>query len=190
MTLIKLTISPEKIEEYNGHIKNCKEKYPDDFDMDYIHNIDDLIPTYEAVINNPENQELLSDIKDTLTDFTGVYKCDQFNWLVSDYVNEKLIDNDAFNISNRFNICDYGVCDNASQAIEYFRNCEKEMKIDLGKCILCLRPIVKKFQPEEGGWRWHKWGPYIGVKKPRCEYIYDEGDDIKFVWCYHLHGIV
>ena len=25
MTLIKLTISPEKIEEYNSHIKNCKE---------------------------------------------------------------------------------------------------------------------------------------------------------------------
>lgn len=189
MTLIKLTTSPEKIEEYNKHIKNCKEKYPDDFNMDYIHNIDDLICPYEDVLRDPENKDILSDVKDTLTDFTGIYMNDQLDWIVSNYINEKIIDDNPFNISERFRICDYGVCDNASQVIEYYQNLEKEMNIDLGKCVLCLRPIVKKFQPENGGWRWHKWGPYIGVKEPHAEYIFDEDDDIRFVWCFHLYGM-
>jgi len=108
---------------------------------------------------------------------------------ISDYTNEKIIDNNPFYISEKFHICEYGVCDNASQAIKRFLKAEKELGIDLGKCILCLHPIVKKNQPHDGGWRWHKWGPYIGVKNPQYEYIWDEDDSIKFVWCYHLYGV-
>ena len=55
--------------------------------------------------------------------------------------------------------------------------------------VIAIVLIIKKFQPEDGGWRWHKWGPYIGVKEPHAEYIFDEGDDIKFVWCFHLYGM-
>ena len=30
-------------------------------------------------------------------------------------------------------------------------------------------------------WRWHKWGPYIGTKEPKCEYLYDEPEIDKVV---------
>ena len=157
--------------------------------MEKISGIESLIPSYQAVLDDPNNKDVLSDVKDTLTDFTGVYYCDQFDWIVKDFVNEKLIDDSAFNIDHRFDVQCYGVCDNASQVIEYYRNIEKERGIDLGDCIICLRPIVKKWEPPRDGWRWHKWGPYIGVKHPTCEYIYDEGNDIQMVWCFHIHGV-
>ena len=34
--------------------------------------------------------------------------------------------------------------------------------------------ILRKKHAEKNGWRWHKWGRYIGKQKPQCEYLYDE----------------
>lgn len=34
--------------------------------------------------------------------------------------------------------------------------------------------IRKSEEPESGGWRWHKWGEYLGVHEPTTEYLYDE----------------
>jgi hypothetical protein len=39
--------------------------------------------------------------------------------------------------------------------------------------VLLVR-ISKSDEPAEGGWRWHKWGPYIGDKKPTREYLVNE----------------
>lgn len=53
-------------------------------------------------------------------------------------------------------------------------------------------PFVKMERCEqypEGGWRWHKWGPYIGVQNPQCEYLYDE-KNIDVVYTYHIYEIV
>lgn len=187
MKLIKLTTTPEKLEARNVSIRRCKEEFPD-FNMEEVHTIEDLIPSYQAVLDDPECVKIISDVKDTLTNFDGVYMNAQLE-CIDDYINEKIKDNNPFYIGEKFGVCEYGVCDNASQAIDHFKNIEKERGIDFGNCVLCLRPIVKKNQPADGGWRWHKWGPYIGVKHPECEYIYDEGDDINFVWCYHLYGV-
>lgn len=189
MNLIKLTTTDQKLKEYNDNIRRCIKDEPDYFsEADLVTSLDDLMSSYDSVINDPECQKIISDVKDDLTDFTGVYIKDQYEF-VSDYANEKIIDNNPFYISEKFHICEYGVCDNASQAIKRFLKAEKDLGIDLGNCILCLRPIVKKNQPAEGGWCWHKWGPYIGVKDPQYEYIHDEDDSIKFVWCYHLYGV-
>lgn len=35
-------------------------------------------------------------------------------------------------------------------------------------------PMVRAEQSPEGGWRWHKWGEYIGDHTPTAEYLYDE----------------
>jgi hypothetical protein len=34
--------------------------------------------------------------------------------------------------------------------------------------------VRKSKQPRTGGWRWHKWGPYLGDHSPECEYLYNE----------------
>jgi hypothetical protein len=39
-----------------------------------------------------------------------------------------------------------------------------------------------------GGWRWHKWGPYIGTQEPKCEYIHDE-PEIEEVFTYHVYEL-
>jgi hypothetical protein len=75
----------------------------------------------------------------------------------------------------------YGVCDNWEQIIEQAPNlltCPEKLVIFLGE-------VVRKDQSPEGGWRWHKWGPYIGTQNPQCEYIYDE-EGIEKVYCYHI----
>lgn len=35
-------------------------------------------------------------------------------------------------------------------------------------------PIVREEQDPSGGWRWHKWGEYLGEHEPQHEYLYDE----------------
>ena len=44
-------------------------------------------------------------------------------------------------------------------------------------------------EPGEGGWRWHKWGPYIGKHDIQCEYLADEDlsdIDQKYVVVFHI----
>lgn len=189
MNLVELTISDKGIKDYNKNIKRCIKEYPQYFsEKDLIESLDDLIAPYESVLADSECQKIISDVKDNLTDFKGVYMCSQLEHYI-DYLNEKITDNDNFYFVNKYHRSCYGVADNASQVIEHFKAMESEMGIDFGKCVICLRPIRKNQQPSDGGWRWHKWGEYIGVKKPQCEYIYDEDDSIKFVWCFHLYSI-
>lgn len=78
----------------------------------------------------------------------------------------------------------YGVCDNYQQIL---KKC-KELKNPNRNFVISLMPIEKKTQPEDGGWRWHKWGPYIGKQKPTHEYIYDE-PKIEKVYCYHIYEL-
>lgn len=72
-----------------------------------------------------------------------------------------------------WDLCGYGVADTIEQILSHGKrmidDCERSF-------IVSVALISKKDQPERGGWRWHKWGPYIGVKKPQAEYIADEPD--------------
>ena len=76
----------------------------------------------------------------------------------------------------------YGVCDNIDQLIE---QCP-ELSDPNRQFVVTLTPVVKANQSEEGGWRWHKWGDYIGTQKPTCEYLYDE-PEIDKVYCFHIY---
>lgn len=107
---------------------------------------------------------------ETATDFTGIYYTHE---LVFEWCNEYEVDRSKPMI--------YGVADNIGQVLEYLKDYESE----IGKCIININPIYKKDQPEDDGWRWHKWGPYIGNFKPQHEYIYDE-KDIELVLCFEV----
>ncbi len=78
----------------------------------------------------------------------------------------------------------YGVCDSPDQFMETVGaklEADKERKY----CVSLVR-LLKSEQETPGGWRWHKWGPYIGKQDPQCEYLYDE-PVITEVWTYHVY---
>ena len=84
----------------------------------------------------------------------------------------------------------YGVADSLEQIKEYF----KEEIEDLNRNFIIT--IAGVYQDKDnkgkgGGWRWHKWGEYIGKLNPQCEYLDDEdfGDDFECVICFHLYEI-
>lgn len=64
----------------------------------------------------------------------------------------------------------YGVCDSPMQFMEKIGNILDKLPEEY---VVGFDKIVKK-EEEPGGWRWSKWGEYIGNQKPQCEYLYDE----------------
>lgn len=81
------------------------------------------------------------------------------------------------------NIGCYGVCDNYQQILDL----EPDLTNDPNrKFVIRLTSVKKANQSEQGGWRWHKWGEYIGVHEITTEYIYDE-PIVEEVFCYHIY---
>lgn len=80
----------------------------------------------------------------------------------------------------------YGVCD----TIDQWKEIHNKLIDDKSRSFcVSFTEIVKKDQSSDGGWRWHKWGEYIGEKTPQCEYIYDEDDTIISVFVYHIYEL-
>jgi hypothetical protein len=76
---------------------------------------------------------------------------------------------------------EYGVCDNPEQAVEKLGLRELPERF-----FVTFVKIRRADQPADGGWRWHKWGPYIGDKTPTCEYLHDELE-IDEVYTFHVY---
>jgi hypothetical protein len=77
---------------------------------------------------------------------------------------------------------DFGVCDTWEQITERWPS----LAADQGhRYLVYLSPVLKADQYPHGGWRWHKWGPYIGTLEPRYEYLYDE-PDIERVYVFQI----
>ena len=75
----------------------------------------------------------------------------------------------------------YGVCDNLDQLLSLIPeviNSERQF-------IITLVKVKKSQQSKTGGWRWSKWGPYVGTQDSQCEYLYDE-PLVNEVFCYHI----
>lgn len=79
----------------------------------------------------------------------------------------------------------YGVADNIQQILE--RCPLLDSLPDRFFCISATE-IHKAHQSNEGGWRWHKWGEYIGVQEPTQEYLYDE-EDIDMVIVFQIYEL-
>lgn len=77
----------------------------------------------------------------------------------------------------------YGVCDNVEQLLVHYPELEASTE---RKFVVCVTPIIRANQPTDGGWRWHKWGSYIGIQKPQHEYLYDEMN-IEQVFVFHIY---
>ena len=76
----------------------------------------------------------------------------------------------------------YGVCDSLEQVKE---RC-KELSDPDREFVVTLTEVKRADQSPEGGWRWHKWGEYIGTHDIQCEYLYDE-EGIDRVDCFHIY---
>lgn len=76
----------------------------------------------------------------------------------------------------------YGVCDDYKQVLEKITVLHDPER----KFVVLVTPVLRGNQPRDGGWRWHKWGEYIGTKTPTCEYLHDE-PEIEKVYCYHIY---
>jgi hypothetical protein len=81
----------------------------------------------------------------------------------------------------------YGVADSVEQIINH-PEYKKQFIDSEDKFVLCVTPIYREHQPKHGGWRWHKWGEYIGDHEIQCEYLYNE-KDIDVVYVFHFYNI-
>jgi hypothetical protein len=103
----------------------------------------------------------------------GVYEIDHFS-------GGRSLDN--YEEYPELSVRPYGVCDNLEQLLEAC----PELEAPGREFVVTLTPIRRENQPSSGGWRWHKWGKYIGTQDPQCEYLYDE-NDIDEVFVFHIY---
>lgn len=86
---------------------------------------------------------------------------------------------------NTERVAEYMVCDSVEQAVEYWKGAIENPD---HKYVIALMPVRKSDEPDTDGWRWHKWGEYIGTQKPQCEYLFDE-PEIDMVYCAHIYNV-
>lgn len=80
----------------------------------------------------------------------------------------------------------YGVCDTPDQFLGSFGDL---LERSPHKFVVSFTHVRKDAQPPEGGWRWHKWGPYVGKGQPSMEYLFDETGFPDGIYCYHIYRI-
>jgi hypothetical protein len=82
----------------------------------------------------------------------------------------------------------YGVVDTPQQFIERFKD---TLQKDERTFFVTFTHIEKdrSNRGQGGGWRWHKWGPYIGNYGHECEYLDDEDGFENGVYTYHIYQI-
>lgn len=200
---VNVEVVPEKLQEKEEFLKKLKEEGSiEDLELDYYRNKfkEWTLITKE---NYPEDIILEEDSKSL--DITGIYMSD----LNGHYDIEELTN---FNEIDEFELIDKykfftmnGVSDNASQVKNYLNKIiniylngtskdeyffEGQGLFNLIKnepnyqFILLLTPIINNHDKSLwGGWRWHKWGEYIGKHTPQYEYLdHEYGIDYVLVW--------
>jgi len=82
---------------------------------------------------------------------------------------------------------EYGVCDSPVQFHEYHGAL---LEADRRRITVFFVHVAKDPENagEGGGWRWHKWGPYIGDHLPTTEYLDDEAGFDDGVYTYHAYA--
>jgi len=137
-------------------------------------------------VNLPSLQEVEVEGYLSLQELLGVegfYQCNHFNFELKFRNNKQIFELDYPKFNDEFNC--YGVCDSPQQLLVSLPN---EVLTGPKKYVISMTQLLKENQNSGGGWRWHKWGPYIGMQNPQCEYLYDE-PNIKEVWVYHIYQI-
>lgn len=83
---------------------------------------------------------------------------------------------------------EYGVCDSPEQFLVKYKTA-----LDNDGMPICVSMTHVQKDPSNagrgGGWRWHKWGEYIGDGEPATEYLDDEDLFENGVWCFSAYTI-
>lgn len=125
----------------------------------------------------------------------GIYEINGFNFdhIITDFTDWRVptwrqhigADGNLTEDFKRGSISSYGVADNVEQIKNHFKLCiESDSPF-----VISYTTIVKKNEPKSGGWRWHKWGEYIGEQNPQCEYLADE-PEIDYVLVFHGYHLL
>lgn len=108
---------------------------------------------------------------------TGMYQIPAFN---ADVHTDDIQNSDHIRLET---FQGYGVCDTPEQAVTYLG-----LRGLPDPYVIFFTEITKADEPKTDGWRWHKWGPYIGTQNPQCEYIADE-PEIERVFVFEVYPV-
>lgn len=181
--LITLTLNASKVVQYNETIRQINKDCPD-WNQPEVTTLDQKFVPYNKFSAYADWDTFIVLQQDYRKDFEGIYICP----LNGNHSLELLTNyREAKNYKSPIYFRDYGVADNASQVMDYYDELLSKHfdYMSVKKFIILLNPIFRKSQPEYGGWRWHKWGPYIGVHDIKCEYLYDE-KGIDYVYAFKI----
>lgn len=78
----------------------------------------------------------------------------------------------------------YGVCDDVANLVQVYRYAVNH---PTRQFVFTMKKVKRDLNNKGlgGGWRWHKWGEYIGHYTPTTEYLDDE-PLIEMVYCFHV----
>lgn len=200
---VNVEVIPEKLQEKEEFLKKLKEEGSiEDLSLDYYRN---KFKEWTLITKENYPGDIILEEDSKNLDITGIYMSD----LNGHYDIEELTD---FNEVDEFKLIDKykffpmsGVSDNASQVKNYLNKIiniylngtSKDVYFFEGqglfnliknepnyKFILLLTPIINNHDTSLwGGWRWHKWGEYIGKHNPQYEYLdHETGIDYVLVW--------
>ena len=81
-----------------------------------------------------------------------------------------------------------GVCDSPDQFLKMFR---EALQADPRHLTVTFTHVRKDHENrgQGGGWRWHKWGAYIGTGTPECEYLDDEDEFEGGIFVFHIYDV-
>lgn len=189
-----LRVPPKARNGYNQNVSRLDEA------RKLIGASDELFKPYTGIRQVNEKRRVLED--DTRTDFKGCY------W--TNLNPENLIEYATnYTFYRRYPSLAYGVSDNASQVLDNLKHAldvylTKDSTHDFftrGKRLykylterpdavyfIRFTPIFNHHNGATGGWRWHKWGTYLGKHTPECEYL-DEETNIDYVLIWHLYPL-
>lgn len=202
LPFINLEINAEKLKKSNERWEELKKENPEIFKGE-----DDSSSMFQPwkLINSENFSNLILEEDDPDLDTTGTY----MEALNARHHIERLTDYETVNPMGDkylYSVNLYGVADNATQVIRHLENSLKAYFLgnDLDDDFYLGRSLVKMIElyPEYrlvllmtphintkdcswGGWRWHKWGEYIGLHEPQHEYLSCE-EGIDYVLSYDL----
>ena len=76
----------------------------------------------------------------------------------------------------------YGVADDISNILEHHPELSDS---DERQFVVFMTEVRREEEPTLDGWRWDKWGDYIGRHTPKHEYLSHE-ENIDSIFVYHI----
>lgn len=94
----------------------------------------------------------------------------------------------AWELLEALEVPEYGVCDSIDQFDAKFGDIlRNDMRL---WCVFFVHVAKDPSNAGEGGgWRWHKWGTYVGEGEPTQEYLDDEEGFEDGVWTCHVYEL-